>query len=146
MPAESRFSQVHWKTGALPGRHRHIGAPPGHFRRRPRLNRGVAVALPGSVARIAPVSLGGVTVDRGFAGTLPAFTGAPSGRQPGHCRGFTGINRSLFGVDRDFATFRFNNDEYLLICTQLTFTCAYIRSCLHYRARGTLSMCIESIY
>ncbi|KAH3778286.1 hypothetical protein DPMN_093919 [Dreissena polymorpha] len=98
---------------------------------------------------IAPVSLGGVTVDRGFAGTLPAFTGAPPGhyrRQSGRCRGFTGINRSLFGVDRDSATFRFNNDEYLLICIQLTFKCAYIRSYLHYKAKGTLSMCIKSIY
>ncbi|KAH3844193.1 hypothetical protein DPMN_086448 [Dreissena polymorpha] len=137
MPAASRYSQ------AL------TGAPLGHYRRRPRLNRGVAVALPGSVARIAPASLGGVTVDRGFAGTLPAFTGAPPGhyrRQPGLCRGFIWINRSLFGVDRVYATFRFNNDEFLLICTQLTFTCAYIRSYLHYRAKGTLSMCIESIY
>ena len=85
----------------------------------------------------------------GFARTLPAFTGAPPGhyrRQPGLCRGFTGINRSLFGFDRDSATFMFNNIEYLFIFTQLTFTCAYIRSYLHYRAKGTLSMCIKSIY
>ncbi|KAH3725869.1 hypothetical protein DPMN_051722 [Dreissena polymorpha] len=96
----------------------------------------------------SPVESRRSTVDRGFAGTLPAFTGAPPGhywQQPGLCRGFTGLNRSLFGVDRKSATFRFNNDEYLLICTQLTFTCAYIRTYLHYRAKGTLSMCIELI-
>ncbi|KAH3793798.1 hypothetical protein DPMN_147320 [Dreissena polymorpha] len=82
------------------------GAPPGHYRRRPRLSRGVAVALPGSDAGIAPVSTGGVTVDRGSAGTVSAFTGASPGhyrRKPGLCRGFTGINRSLSGVDWDSA-------------------------------------------
>ncbi|KAH3880137.1 hypothetical protein DPMN_004050 [Dreissena polymorpha] len=50
------------------------------------------------------MSAGGVTVYIGSAGTLPAFTGAQLGhyrRQPGLCRGFTGINRSQSGVDRD---------------------------------------------
>ena len=73
------------------------GAPSGHYRRRPGLNRGVAVALPGSDAGIAPVSAGGVTVYRGSVGTLPSFTGAPLGhyrQKPGLCRGFTGIARS----------------------------------------------------
>ncbi|KAH3728877.1 hypothetical protein DPMN_054840, partial [Dreissena polymorpha] len=41
----------------------------------PRLNRGVAAALPGSDAGITPVSAGVVTVYRGSAGTLQAFTG-----------------------------------------------------------------------
>ncbi|KAH3822188.1 hypothetical protein DPMN_123961 [Dreissena polymorpha] len=69
-----------------------------------RLNRGVAEALPGSESGIAPLSAGVVTVYRGSAGTLPAFTGDQPGhyqRQPGHCRSFTGINQS--GVDRDSA-------------------------------------------
>ncbi|KAH3730961.1 hypothetical protein DPMN_131045 [Dreissena polymorpha] len=69
-----------------------------------RLNRGVAEALPGSDADIALLSAGVVTVYRGSAGTLPAFTGDQPGhflRQPVHCRGFTGINQS--GVDRDSA-------------------------------------------
>ncbi|KAH3786891.1 hypothetical protein DPMN_165006 [Dreissena polymorpha] len=79
--------------------------PPGHYRRRPGLNRGVAVALPGSEC-IAPVAAGGVTEYRDSVGTLPAFTGAPPGhyrRQPWLFRGFTGINRSLSGIDRDSA-------------------------------------------
>ncbi|KAH3823586.1 hypothetical protein DPMN_125394 [Dreissena polymorpha] len=93
------------------------GAPLGHYRRRPPLNRGVAVALPGSDTGIAPMSAGGVTVDQGSAGTLPGrwrdaagfhrgSTGTPPGhyrRQPWLCLGFTGINRSLSGVDRDSA-------------------------------------------
>ncbi|KAH3693825.1 hypothetical protein DPMN_081263 [Dreissena polymorpha] len=33
----------------------------------------------------------------GYAGTLPAFIGALT-RQPGLCRGFTGINRSQSGL------------------------------------------------
>ncbi|KAH3713571.1 hypothetical protein DPMN_073363 [Dreissena polymorpha] len=52
------------------------------------------------------MSAGGVTIYQGSAGTLPAFIGAPSGnyrRQSGLCRGFTGINRSQSGVDRDSA-------------------------------------------
>ncbi|KAH3786541.1 hypothetical protein DPMN_164648 [Dreissena polymorpha] len=68
-----------------------------------RLNRGVAGALPGSDAGIAPLSAV-VTVYRGSAGTLLAFTGDQPGhyrRQPGLCRGFTGINQP--GVDRDSA-------------------------------------------
>ncbi|KAH3694248.1 hypothetical protein DPMN_081688 [Dreissena polymorpha] len=72
----------HWEQ---PGRHRSsTGA---------QLNRGVAVALPVSDAGIAPVSAGGVTVYRGSAGTLPAFTGAPPGhyrRQPLLCRASPG--------------------------------------------------------
>ncbi|KAH3888430.1 hypothetical protein DPMN_012465 [Dreissena polymorpha] len=55
---------------------------PGHYRRRLRCNRGVAVALPGSDTGIAPVSAGGVTVYRGFAGTLPAFTWVSTGALP----------------------------------------------------------------
>ncbi|KAH3853854.1 hypothetical protein DPMN_096389 [Dreissena polymorpha] len=102
------------KTGAPPGN----GAPPGHYRRRPGWNRGVALTLPGSDAGIAQQCAGGVTVYRGSARTLPAsigaqpghyrrqpglcwelpaFTGAQPGhyrRQPGLCRGFTGINLS----------------------------------------------------
>ncbi|KAH3833458.1 hypothetical protein DPMN_106768 [Dreissena polymorpha] len=98
MPAESRYSygtSVNWRSAGTPPAF--TGAPPGHYRRRPGLNRCVAVALPGSDAGIAPVSAGGVTVYRGSGGTLPAFTGAPPGhnrRQPWLCRSFTGINRS----------------------------------------------------
>ncbi|KAH3776258.1 hypothetical protein DPMN_177678 [Dreissena polymorpha] len=81
MPTESRYSY-----GSSENR-RYAGTPPtGHYRRRPRLNQGIAVALPWSDAGIAPVSAGGVTLDRGYTGTLPAFTGAPPGhyrRQPG---------------------------------------------------------------
>ncbi|KAH3776432.1 hypothetical protein DPMN_177857 [Dreissena polymorpha] len=97
MPAESRYSygtSVNRRSAGTPPAF--TGAPPGHYRRL-RLNRGVTVAPPESDAGIAPVSAGGVTVDRGSAGTLSAFTGAPPGhyrRQPGLCRGFTGINRS----------------------------------------------------
>ncbi|KAH3867277.1 hypothetical protein DPMN_030403 [Dreissena polymorpha] len=93
MPAESRYSygtSVNRRSAGTPPAFN--GAPPGHYRRRSRLNRCVAVALSGSDAGIAPVSAGEVTVDRGSVGTLPAFTGAPPGhyrRQPGFCRGFT---------------------------------------------------------
>ncbi|KAH3724216.1 hypothetical protein DPMN_050030 [Dreissena polymorpha] len=48
------------------------------------------VALPGSDAGIAPVSAVGVTVNKGSAETLSAFTGAPQGhyrRQPKLVRG-----------------------------------------------------------
>ncbi|KAH3691341.1 hypothetical protein DPMN_190897 [Dreissena polymorpha] len=98
MPAESRYiygSSVNRRSSGTPSAF--TGAPPGHYRRRPGLNRGVAVALPGSDDGIVPVSAGGVTVYRGSAGTLPAFTGAQPGnyqRQPWLCRGFTGINCS----------------------------------------------------
>ncbi|KAH3857035.1 hypothetical protein DPMN_099632 [Dreissena polymorpha] len=98
MPAESLYiygTSVNRRSAGTPSAF--IGAPPGHYRRRPGLNRGVAVALPASDAGIAPVSAGGVTVYRCSAGTLPAFAGAPLGlyrRQPGLCRGFTGIKRS----------------------------------------------------
>ncbi|KAH3775466.1 hypothetical protein DPMN_176868 [Dreissena polymorpha] len=87
MPTESRYSYVTSVNRRSAGRPpAFISAPPGHNRRRPGSNRGVAVALPASDAGIAPVSAGGVTVYRGSAGTLPTFTGAPSGhyrRQPG---------------------------------------------------------------
>ncbi|KAH3843195.1 hypothetical protein DPMN_116706 [Dreissena polymorpha] len=96
------------KTGALPERHRHS----------PGLRRGITGddrALPGSDAGIDTVSAGGVTVYRGSAGTLPAFTGAQPEhyrRHPGLCRdaasfhrgtivdnrGFTGINRNLADI------------------------------------------------
>ncbi|KAH3775833.1 hypothetical protein DPMN_177240 [Dreissena polymorpha] len=95
-------TSVNWRSGGTPPAF--TGAPPGHYQRRLGLNWGVAVALPGSYAGIAPVTAGGVTVYRGSAGTLPAFTGAPPWhyrRQPWLCRGFTGINRSYSGFDRD---------------------------------------------
>ncbi|KAH3802792.1 hypothetical protein DPMN_156476 [Dreissena polymorpha] len=72
------------------------GAPPGYYRRRPGLNRGVAcrrsygipgfcrdaaVALPGR-CRLSPGLNRGITGDK---------------------RGLTGINRSQSGVDRDSA-------------------------------------------
>ncbi|KAH3703450.1 hypothetical protein DPMN_078486 [Dreissena polymorpha] len=60
---------VNKQTGALLGRHRHS---PGHTGN----DRGIAVALLGSDAGIAPVSAGGVTVHRGSTGALPATTGA----------------------------------------------------------------------
>ncbi|KAH3810045.1 hypothetical protein DPMN_138427 [Dreissena polymorpha] len=107
MPTEFRYSygtSVNRRSAGTPSAF--TGAPPGHYRRRSGLKRGVTVALPGSDAGIAPVSAGGVTVYRGSAGTLPAFTGAPPGhyrRQPWLCRDFTGINRSFSGVDRDSA-------------------------------------------
>ncbi|KAH3727799.1 hypothetical protein DPMN_053744 [Dreissena polymorpha] len=107
MPAESRYSYgttLNRRSAGTPPAF--TGAPPGHYRRRPGLNRRVSVALPGSDAGIVPVSSGGVTVYRGSAGTLPAFTGAPPGhyrRHPGLSRDSTGINRSLSGVDRDSA-------------------------------------------
>ncbi|KAH3753454.1 hypothetical protein DPMN_002102 [Dreissena polymorpha] len=74
MPAESRYSygtSVNRCSDGMPLAF--TGAPHGHYRRRPDLNRGVAVALPGSDAGIAPVSAGGVTVYLGSVGTLPAF-------------------------------------------------------------------------
>ncbi|KAH3850981.1 hypothetical protein DPMN_093457 [Dreissena polymorpha] len=77
------------------------GALPGHYRRRPGLNRCVAVALPGSDAGIAPVSAGGVTVYRGSTGTLPAFTLAPPGdfrRQPWLCRFSPGLTVASPGL------------------------------------------------
>ncbi|KAH3892814.1 hypothetical protein DPMN_016944 [Dreissena polymorpha] len=87
MPAESRHSygtSVNRRSAGTPPAF--TGVPPGHYRRRPGLNRGVAVALPGSDAGIAPVSAGGVTVYRGFAGfhrgstwAFPATTGARPG-------------------------------------------------------------------
>ncbi|KAH3787520.1 hypothetical protein DPMN_165644 [Dreissena polymorpha] len=86
MPKESRYTygkSVNRCSAVTPPPF--IGAPPGHYRRQG-LNRGVAVALPGSDAGIALVSAGGVTLYRGSAETLPAFTGAPPGhfrRQPG---------------------------------------------------------------
>ncbi|KAH3834991.1 hypothetical protein DPMN_108324 [Dreissena polymorpha] len=98
MPAKSQYSygtSVNRRSAGTPPAF--TGTPPGHYRRRPGFNRGIAVAQPGSDAGIAPVSAGGVTVYRGSAGTLPAFTEAPLGhfrRRPGLCRGFTGINRS----------------------------------------------------
>ncbi|KAH3697838.1 hypothetical protein DPMN_085348 [Dreissena polymorpha] len=98
MPAESRYSygtSINRRSARTPPAF--IWAPPGHYRRRPALNRGVSVALPGSDASVAPVNACGVTVYRGSAGTLPAFTRAPPRhyrQQPWLCRGFTGINRS----------------------------------------------------
>ncbi|KAH3719765.1 hypothetical protein DPMN_062637 [Dreissena polymorpha] len=78
------------------------GAPPGHYWRRQGCNRGVAVALPGSDAGLDTVSAGGVTVYRGSAGTLPAFTGAPTtGAMPGRCRLSPGHYRRQPGLDRD---------------------------------------------
>ncbi|KAH3808954.1 hypothetical protein DPMN_137316 [Dreissena polymorpha] len=80
------------------------GAPPGHYRRRPGRNRGVVVALPGSDAGIDTVSSCGVTVYRGSAGTLPAFTGAlpaTTGAMPGRCRLSPGHYRRQPGLDRD---------------------------------------------
>ncbi|KAH3817464.1 hypothetical protein DPMN_119000 [Dreissena polymorpha] len=68
MPTESRYSygtSVNRRHSRTPPAF--TGAPPWHYRRRPWLNRGVAVALPGSDAGIAPVSVGGVTVYRGSA-------------------------------------------------------------------------------
>ncbi|KAH3896493.1 hypothetical protein DPMN_020670 [Dreissena polymorpha] len=68
----------------LQGRLRHS---PGLRRHSPGLRLGITsddwdltVALLGSDASIAPLSACGVTVYRGSARTLPAFTGAP----PGH--------------------------------------------------------------
>ncbi|KAH3770873.1 hypothetical protein DPMN_172170 [Dreissena polymorpha] len=89
MPAVSRHSYGtsvnRCSVGTPPA---FTGAPHGHYRRRPGLNRGFAVALPGSDVGIAPVSAGGVTVCRDAAGfhmgstwALPATTGALSGRQ-----------------------------------------------------------------
>ncbi|KAH3822854.1 hypothetical protein DPMN_124646 [Dreissena polymorpha] len=59
------------------------------------------------------MSAGGVTVYQGSAGMLPGccrdaagfHRGSPGHyrRQPGLLLGFTGINRSQFGVDRDSA-------------------------------------------
>ncbi|KAH3815009.1 hypothetical protein DPMN_143528 [Dreissena polymorpha] len=52
---------------------------------------------------MAPVNAGGVTVNRGSVGKLPAFTGTPPRhyrRQQKLCRGFTAINRSYSSVDR----------------------------------------------
>ncbi|KAH3782807.1 hypothetical protein DPMN_160727 [Dreissena polymorpha] len=98
MPVESRYSygtSVNRRSAGTQSEF--TRAPPEHYRRRQRLNQGVALALPGFDAGIAPVSAGGVTVYRGSAGKLPAFTGAPPGhyrRQPWLCRGFTGITRT----------------------------------------------------
>ncbi|KAH3863559.1 hypothetical protein DPMN_026548 [Dreissena polymorpha] len=62
------------------------------------------VALPGSDAGIDTVSADGVTVYRGSAGTLPAFTGAlPAtiGAMPGRCRLSPGHYRRQPRLDRD---------------------------------------------
>ncbi|KAH3817723.1 hypothetical protein DPMN_119278 [Dreissena polymorpha] len=93
-------------VGRVPVKLRYIGKP-ALCRDATGIHRGSVWALPATIgvktgrcrnsAGIAPVSAGGVTVYRGFAGTLSAFTGAPPGhyrRQPWLCRGFTGINRS----------------------------------------------------
>ncbi|KAH3801512.1 hypothetical protein DPMN_155165 [Dreissena polymorpha] len=75
MPTKSRYSygtSVNRRSARTP--QAFTVAPPVHYRRRPGLNRGVAVALPGS---IAPGNACGVTVYWGSAWTLPAFTGAP---------------------------------------------------------------------
>ncbi|KAH3812766.1 hypothetical protein DPMN_141205 [Dreissena polymorpha] len=87
------------KTGALPERHRHS---PGH-------RRGITDddrALPGSDVGIDTVSAGGVTVYRGSAGTLPAFTGAQPEhyrRQLGLCRDAAVFHRGTTGDNRGSA-------------------------------------------
>ncbi|KAH3815225.1 hypothetical protein DPMN_143748 [Dreissena polymorpha] len=82
MPTESRYSYgtyVNRRSARTPPAF--TGAPPVHFQRRPGLNRGIAVALAGSDAGIAP-------------GALP-------GRyrlSPGLNRGITGDNRGSSGA------------------------------------------------
>ncbi|KAH3849918.1 hypothetical protein DPMN_092322 [Dreissena polymorpha] len=70
------------------------GTPQVHNRRRRGKKRGVVVALPESDAGIDTVSAGGVTVYRGPAGTLPAFTGA----LPATTRGFAGTLPAFTGA------------------------------------------------
>ncbi|KAH3752625.1 hypothetical protein DPMN_187246 [Dreissena polymorpha] len=104
MPLESRYSygilENRRSAGTPPA---FTGAPPGHYRRRPGWNRGVAVALPGSDAGIDTVSAGGVTAYRCSAWTLSVFFGAQLGqyrRQPGLCRDAAGFHRGTTGDNR----------------------------------------------
>ncbi|KAH3748317.1 hypothetical protein DPMN_182756 [Dreissena polymorpha] len=82
MLAESRYSygtSVNRRSAGTPPAF--TGAPPGHYRRRSGLNRGVAVALPAKLRytgalpgrfRLSPGLHRGITGDsRGFAGASP---------------------------------------------------------------------------
>ncbi|KAH3809300.1 hypothetical protein DPMN_137662 [Dreissena polymorpha] len=76
-------------AGALPA----TGVKPGRYR-----------SSAGSDAGMDMVSAGGVTVYRGSAGTLSAFTGAlpaTTGGMPGHCRLPPGHYRRQPGLDWD---------------------------------------------